>query len=153
LGEHGLVLQSDYFGKKIAGDSTERYLKIRRDDFVYNDRTTKASSFGTIKRLAKYSSGIVSPIYRCFRFHANENPIFWELYFESGSHDPALGGLVNEGARAGRFNISVTQFLSTKAWRPNAEEQQKIADRLSSSEMLIEAQGGRWRRSRPTRRA
>src|SRR6185295_11272784 len=42
-GEHGLVLQSDYFGKKVAGDNAERYLKLVRNDFVYNDRTTKAS--------------------------------------------------------------------------------------------------------------
>lgn len=140
-GEHGLVLQSEYFGKKVAGDSTDRYLKIRQNDFVYNDRTTKASSFGTIKRLSAYAGGIVSPIYKCFRFQPSENPAFWEWYFESGSHDPALGGLVNEGARAGRFNISVTQFLSTNAWRPDEAEQQKIADCLESADALIAAQG------------
>ncbi|WP_429940850.1 restriction endonuclease subunit S [Agrobacterium vitis] len=140
-GEHGLVLQSDYFGKKIAGDSTDRYLKIRKDDFVYNNRTTKASSYGTIKRLSNYSDGIVSPIYKCFRFQPSENSTFWEWYFESGSHDPALRGLINEGARAGRFNISVTQFLSTNAWRPDNAEQQKIADCLDSVNALIEAQG------------
>jgi type I restriction enzyme, S subunit len=139
-GEHGLVLQSDYFGKKVAGDNAERYLKLRRNDFVYNDRTTKASTFGTIKRLSKYEGGIVSPIYKCFRFHADENPIFWEWYFESGSHDAALGGLVNEGARAGRFNISISQFLSTAAWRPEEPEQQKIAECLSSVDELICAQ-------------
>ncbi|MBB5660371.1 restriction endonuclease subunit S [Brevundimonas halotolerans] len=139
-GERGLVLQSDYFGKKIAGDRTDRYLKIRKDDFVYNDRTTKASSFGTIKRLSNYSGGVVSPIYKCFRFQPSENPAFWEWYFESGSHDPALGGLVNEGARAGRFNISVTQFLSTNAWRPDEAEQQKIANCLDSADALIAAQ-------------
>ena len=140
-GEHGLVLQSDYFGKKIAGDSAERYLKLRRNDFVYNDRTTKASTFGTIKRLSKYEAGIVSPIYKCFRFHANENPVFWEWYFESGSHDAALGSLVNEGARAGRFNISISQFLSTAAWLPDEPEQQKIAECLSSVDELMAAQG------------
>jgi type I restriction enzyme, S subunit len=139
-GEHGLVLQSDYFGKKVAGDSAERYLKLLRNDFVYNDRTTKASIFGTIKRLSKYSGGIVSPIYKCFRFHADQNPVFWEWYFESGSHDSPLGGLVNEGARAGRFNISITQFLSTSAWRPDEPEQQKIAECLSSVDELMAAQ-------------
>jgi len=139
-GEHGLVLQSDYFGKKVAGDSAERYLKLLRNDFVYNDRTTKASAFGTIKRLSKYPGGIVSPIYKCFRFNEDENPIFWEWYFESGSHDAPLGGLVNEGARAGRFNISITQFLATAAWRPGKSEQQKIAECLSSVDESIAAQ-------------
>lgn len=139
-GEHGLVLQSDYFGKKIAGDSAERYLKLLRNDFVYNDRTTKASTFGTIKRLSKYEGGIVSPIYKCFRFHSDENPVFWEWYFESGSHEAALRGLVNEGARAGRFNISISQFLSTAAPRPDEPEQQKIAECLSSVDELMTAQ-------------
>ena len=138
--EHGIVLQSDFFGKKVAGDNSERYLKIGRNDFVYNDRTTKASTFGTIKRLSKHSGGIVSPIYKCFRFHADENPVFWEQYFESGNHDSALCGLVNEGARAGRFNISIRQFLSTVAPRPAEAEQQKIAKCLSSVDELIAAQ-------------
>lgn len=138
--EHGIVLQSEFFGKKVAGDNSERYLKIARDDFVYNDRTTKASTFGTIKRLSKHSGGIVSPIYKCFRFHADENPVFWEQYFESGNHDAALRGLVNEGARAGRFNISITQFLSTAALRPDEAEQQKIAECLSSVDDLMAAQ-------------
>ena len=139
-GEHGLVLQSDYFGKKVAGDSAERYLKLVRNDFVYNDRTTKASVYGTIKRLSKYDGGIVSPIYKCFRFHSDENPVFWEWYFESGSHEAQLGSLVNEGARAGRFNISISQFLSTSAWRPEEPEQQKIAECLSSVNKLMAAQ-------------
>jgi type I restriction enzyme S subunit len=138
--EHGIVLQSEFFGKKVAGDNSERYLKIDHNDFVYNDRTTKASTFGTIKRLSKYSGGIVSPIYKCFRFHADENPIFWEQYFESGNHDTALGGLVNEGARAGRFNISISQFLTTNAWRPMPAEQQKISECLTSVDDLIAAQ-------------
>ncbi len=139
-GEHGLVLQSDYFGKKVAGDSAERYLKLVRNDFVYNDRTTKASVYGTIKRLSKYDGGIVSPIYKCFRFHSDENPVFWEWYFESGSHEAQLGSLVNEGARAGRFNISISQFLSTSAWRAEEPEQQKIAECLSSVDELMVAQ-------------
>lgn len=139
-GEHGLVLQSDYFGKKVAGDSAERYLKLVRNDFVYNDRTTKASVYGTIKRLSKYDGGIVSPIYKCFRFHSDENSVFWEWYFESGSHEAQLGSLVNEGARAGRFNISISQFLSTSAWRPEEPEQQKIAECLSSVDELMAAQ-------------
>ena len=139
-GEHGLVLQSDYFGKKVAGDSAERYLKLVRNDFVYNDRTTKASVYGTIKRLSKYDGGIVSPIYKCFRFDGCETPEFWEWYFEAGAHESQLGSLVNEGARAGRFNISISQFLSTSVWRPRELEQQKIADCLTSVDELITAQ-------------
>jgi len=57
--EYGIVRQGDYFGKKIAGENLSRYLKIVRNDFVYNDRTTKSYPLGTIKRLAVYESGLV----------------------------------------------------------------------------------------------
>lgn len=139
-GEHGLVLQDDYFGKKVAGDNVERYTKIVRNDFVYNDRTTKASVYGTIKRLYECNIGVVSPIYKCFRFDVGEEPHFWERYFEAGAHEAQLSSLVNEGARAGRFNISIIQFLSIVAWRPKKNEQQRIADCLSSVDELIAAQ-------------
>jgi type I restriction enzyme S subunit len=136
-GEHGLVSQSEYFGKKIAGDNVERYIKIARNDFVYNDRTTKRSTYGSIKRLSQCETGIVSPIYKCFRFDADQNPSFWDWYFESGSHEAQLHGLINEGARAGRFNISIGRFLSTSVWLPDPPEQQKVADCLSSMDELI----------------
>jgi type I restriction enzyme, S subunit len=141
-GEHGLVLQREYFGKQIAGANADRYLKIQRDDFVYNDRTTKASAYGTIKRLTKHPNGIVSPIYKCFRFKKAELPGFWEWYFESGAHEPQLRSLANEGARAGRFNVSIDRFLSTRVWTPDSasREQQKIAECLCALDELIEAE-------------
>lgn len=141
--EQGLVLQSEYFGKKIAGTDAERYLRIQRDDFVYNDRTTKASAYGTIKRLKNHPHGIVSPIYKCFRFKTGELPSFWEWYFEAGAHEAQLRSFANEGARAGRFNVSIDRFLSTNVCAPdsNSQEQQTIADCLTSLAKLIEAEG------------
>ncbi len=139
--EHGIVLQSDYFGKKVAGKDPERYIKISRDDFVYNDRTTTRSTYGTIRRLTQYDGGIVSPIYKCFRFNDEEIPEFWQWYFESGKHNAELARLVNEGARTGRFNISPDKFLSTAAWCGSHPEQQKIAECLSSLDGLTAAEG------------
>ena len=139
--EHGLVVQSAYFGKKIASENVDRYTKVLIEDFVYNDRATKFNTYGTIKRLSQYQEGVVSPIYKCFRFKKTEEPVFWEWYFESGTHTPELQGLANEGARGGRFNISIQMFLSTFAPRPTLPEQQRIADCLSSLDELISAQG------------
>lgn len=137
--EHGLVRQTEYFGKQIAGSNLERYLKIRKNDFVYNDRVTSASKYGTIKRLKTYGIGAVSPIYKCFRFQKAEVPHFWECYFEADAHEKSLGEHVNEGARAGRFNISVTIFLSISVHYPSKTEQQKIAECLGSLDDLIAA--------------
>lgn len=138
--EYGVIKQGDYFGRKLAGENVERHIKILRNDFVYNDRTTKAFAYGTIKRLSKYSEGIVSPIYKCFRFNDDENPVFWDWYFDSGSHESQLHDVVNEGARAGRFNISTEKFLSITVREPSTLEQQKIADCLSSLDDLITAE-------------
>lgn len=135
--EHGIVAQGTYFDKQVAGNDVKRYIKIILDDFVYNDRTTKTYRYGTIKRLSFHKNGIVSPIYKCFRFGQKEIPAFWEWYFESGTHDHQLHSLINEGAREGRFNISIQQFLSRIAWRPGSAEQQRIADCLSSLDERI----------------
>jgi type I restriction enzyme S subunit len=139
-GEKGLIPQDDYFGKQISGDNVSRYIKIVRDDFVYNDRTTKASKFGSIKRLTSTDGGIVSPIYKCFRFMDGQNPDFWGYYFEAQAHQAQLGGLVNEGARAGRFNISIDKFLSIDVWKPSSAEQEQIAECFASIDTLIEAE-------------
>lgn len=48
-----------------------------------------------------------------------------------------LHKIINEGARTGRFNISIDQFLSTYVLSPNYLEQKKIADCLSSIEELV----------------
>jgi len=139
-GEMGLVPQGDYFGKQISGENVSRYIKIVRDDFVYNDRTTKASKFGSIKRLTSTDGGIVSPIYKCFRFKGGQKPDFWDYYFEAQAHEAQLGVLVNEGARAGRFNISIDKFLSIDVWKPSSPEQERIAECLASIDALIEAE-------------
>jgi len=95
--------------------------------------------FGTIKRFSN-GSGIVSPIYKCFRFRQVEVPIFWEWYFEAGQHERELRKLVNEGARTGRYNISIDKFLNISVWHPRLEEQLKIADCLRSIDEVFKFQ-------------
>ena len=137
--EYGLVAQNDYFGKKIAGSDHERYIQIQPNDFVYNDRTTLLYPYGTIKRNSLNINGIVSPIYKCFRFKEKQYPVFWQYYFESHCHEHELKKFINEGARVGRFNISINQFLQIFVFLPRLQEQQKIADCLSSLDELIDA--------------
>ncbi|MBJ8482959.1 restriction endonuclease subunit S [Acinetobacter vivianii] len=138
--EYGLVSQVDYFKKKIAGENTDKYIVLQKNDFVYNDRITKSSTYGTIKRLSLYEEGIVSPIYKCFRFEKNQNPVFWEYFFESKSHENEIRQIINEGARAGRYNISTDSFLSINVMLPSHLEQEKIASCLTSLDETITSQ-------------
>lgn len=138
--EYGLVSQVDYFQKKIAGENTDKYIVLQKNDFVYNDRITKNSTYGTIKRLSLYEEGIVSPIYKCFRFEKNQNPVFWEYFFESKSHENEIRQIINEGARAGRYNISTNSFLSINVMLPSHLEQEKIASCLTSLDETITCQ-------------
>ena len=138
--EYGLVSQVDYFQKKIAGENTDKYIVLQKNDFVYNDRITKNSTYGTIKRLSLYDEGIVSPIYKCFRFEKNQNPVFWEYFFESKSHENEIRQIINEGARAGRYNISTDSFLSINVMLPSHLEQEKIASCLTSLDETITRQ-------------
>ena len=144
--ENGVVAQDAYFGKKVASDDVNRYIKIKYDDFVYNDRATKIYKYGTIKRLSRHISGIVSPIYKCFRFRREEIPVFWEWYFEAGKHDVQLHNIINEGAKHGRFNISIQQFISTNVYFPSKIEQQRIADCLASLDERIVAETSKLER-------
>lgn len=144
--EYGIVTQGAYFGKKVAGDDLKRYIRIKNNDFVYNDRTTKIYKYGTIKRLSCPACGIVSPIYKCFRFTGEEIPVFWEWYFESGEHDAQLHSIINEGAKAGRFNISIQKFLSIFVYVPDKLEQQRIAGCLSSLDERIAAETSKLKR-------
>jgi type I restriction enzyme S subunit len=135
--ENGLVIQEDYFNKRVASKDTCRYIPIKRNDFVYNDRSTTTSPFGTIKRLSKYDKGVVSPIYLAFRPRKAIDPAFLEYYFESGCHVPEMNQIVDQGARVGRFNLTPDKFFSINLYMPEKKEQQKIAACLSSLDDLI----------------
>lgn len=135
--ENGLVIQEDYFNKRVASKDTCRYIPIKRNDFVYNDRSTTTSPFGTIKRLSKYDKGVVSPIYLAFRPRKAIDPAFLEYYFESGCHVPEMNQIVDQGARVGRFNLTPDKFFSINLYMPEKKEQQKIDACLSSLDDLI----------------
>lgn len=137
--EYGLIIQKNYFEKNIHSSNLSRYIKVQNNDFVYNDRVTNLYPYGTIKRNTLNIKGLVSPIYKCFRFFIKTEPAFWQYYFEAHCHENELKNIINEGARTGRFNISIKQFLKISVFLPDKAEQKKIADCLSSLDELIEA--------------
>ena len=77
----GFIAQSEQFeNRSIASDDTSSYKIVIKDDFAYNPARINV---GSIARLVNYDSGIVSPMYICFRCSDEVLPEYLELFFQS----------------------------------------------------------------------
>lgn len=138
--QHGLVSQYDYFNKNVAANDVTNYYLISRGDFAYNKSRSQGHPFGAIKALRKYETGIVSPLYICFRAKDdNCNVDFYEFYFDTDLINDEMGKIAQEGARNhGLLNISNDDFFNRiNILTPSDSEQRKIADCLSSLDETI----------------
>lgn len=138
--QFGLINQSDFFNKTVAGDDKSNYFLLGRDDFAYNKSYSNGYPYGAIKRLKKYDEGIVSPLYICFRLVPGAVSIdYIEQYFEAGLMNHEIQAFAQEGARNhGLLNISVDDFLNSKILLPPIEEQTAIAEVLSAADREID---------------
>ena len=57
---HGLILQSERFGKRIATEDTSKYKVVREGQIVYNPYVIWE---GAVHALRKHPAGLVSPVY------------------------------------------------------------------------------------------
>jgi type I restriction enzyme S subunit len=136
--QQGLVSQLEYFNKSVSAANLTGYYLLSKNDFAYNKSYSNGYPMGAIKRLNLYNSGVVSTLYICFRFNNDVNLSFMEQYFEYGLHIVELEKVAQEGARNhGLLNIGVNDFFAINLQLPAEEEQQKIADFLSSIDEKI----------------
>lgn len=128
----GLVSQEAYFKKEVAGKDKSNYFLLLRNDYAYNRSSSSCNPYGAIKRLKKYSTGIVSPLYICFRMNTNLVDVnYVEFAFDSGVLNKELDMVTQEGARNhGMLNIAVEDFFNCRIELPSYEEQVKIAEIL-----------------------
>lgn len=137
--EHGVVDQSDYFDKDIATQGNlENYFIVKKDDFVYNPRVSAFAPVGPISR-NRVETGVMSPLYTVFQFKGS-NTDFYAHYFKSSAWHMYMRQVGSTGARHDRMAISNEDFIAMPIPVPSPEEQQKIADCLSSLDALIAAQ-------------
>ena len=137
--QYGLISQTDFFNKSVAGKDLTKYYLLHRDDFAYNKSYSTGYPMGAIKRLTRYDKGIVSTLYICFRVKNNDNVNFLEQFFESGKIEKSIQDIAQEGARNhGLLNINIGDFFDIAIKLPCLEEQQKIADFLSAIDTKIE---------------
>ncbi|MDO9047914.1 MAG: restriction endonuclease subunit S [Methylobacter sp.] len=135
----GIVDQRDYFDKDIANkNNLDGYFIVNEGDYVYNPRISNIAPVGPISK-NKIGLGVMSPLYTVFRFHRDNND-FYEHYFKSTHWYSYLREVSNSGARHDRMSITNDDFMDMPLPFPHPEEQQKIADCLSSLDELITAQ-------------
>ena len=114
--QDGLINQEDYFKRKIASKDLSNYYLIKSGDFAYNKSYSQGYPAGAIKVLNKYESGLVSPLYICFR--SNCESIYNQYYaylFDFGYLNNNILAIAKEGARNhGLLNVSSNDFFKLK---------------------------------------
>lgn len=139
----GLIPQAEKFGREIAGDSYKNYIVIKKYDFAYNKSATKQFPEGYISMLEKFDiAAVPNSIFTCFRITDNEAyPPFFDYLWHNNYHGHWLRKYIEVGARAhGALSVDTKHLWSMPLALPDFNEQQKIADCLSSIDDLIDAE-------------
>ena len=139
--KQGLIPQREYFDKDIANsDNTTGYYIIEQNDFVYNPRKSADAPYGPISSYKYVDSGIVSPLYLCFRAKSIINPRYYEWYFKSSVWHRYIYTSGDSGARHDRVSIKDDTFFAMPIHLPSENEQRRIASFLDILESKIEKQ-------------
>ncbi len=134
--EYGVIDQKDYFNKAIAvPENLNYYFIINKGDFVYNPRVSAFAPVGPIS-MNNIGKGVMSPLYTIFRFNNPDNK-FYAHYFKSSAWHSYMRQVGSTGARHDRMAISNNDFMAMPLPTPLREEQQKIANCLSSLDKVI----------------
>jgi type I restriction enzyme S subunit len=138
--QKGVVNQKEHLGRSFATADTAKYNLAYPHDVIYTKSPTGDFPFGIVKQNKKDFDVIVSPLYGVFRPTNRHIGTLVESYFESPSRAKQfLEPVVQKGAK-NTIQISNETFLSRVIPFPiEPQEQQKVADCLSSVDELIAA--------------
>lgn len=137
--EYGVIDQRDFFDKDIANQGNlEGYYIVEEGDYVYNPRISATAPVGPISK-NRIGLGVMSPLYTVFRFNNTQNDIYAH-YFKSTHWHHYMRQASSTGARHDRMSITNDDFMGLPLPVSKPEEQQKIADCLSSLDDLITAE-------------
>ena len=137
--QYGLINQEEFFNKSVASEDKSTYFLLKKGEYAYNKSYSSGYPFGALKRLERYDSGVVSPLYICFAATSeNKCPDFYSQYFEAGKMNSEIQAFAQEGARNhGLLNISVDDFFNSVIVSPSLAEQEKIAKILAAQDKVI----------------
>ena len=136
--QHGLINQFEYYNHQYASENTSGYTLLHKGDFAYNKSYSDGYPWGATKRLERYESGIVSPLYICFFAKEGVCADFYSYYFESEVFFRKIYKIAQEGARNhGLLNVSTEDFFKIQIANPPLEEQRRIAEILGCCDRVI----------------
>lgn len=136
----GIVNQKQYLGRSFAAENTSHYKLVKPYDIVYTKSPTGEYPYGIVKQNLNKYNVIVSPLYGVF----SPNNLYIGYIIHSIFESPIrlnnyLISIIQKGAK-NTIQISNDAFLSKDILLPSdKKEQQKIADCLSSIDLLIRA--------------
>ena len=136
----GIIPQSEYFDRDIANsENTDAYYVIECGDFVYNPRKSVTAPYGPVNLYDRPESGIISPLYLCFRIK-NISKDFLLRWFKGNSWHKYVYSHGDTGVRYDRVSIKDEIFLNMPILLPSIPEQEKIAKFLSLLDERIATQ-------------
>lgn len=137
----GFVPQAEKFGRDISGNQYRQYTVVHNGDFVYNKGNSIKFPQGCVYEFLGKEPVAAPNVFICFRLKSGYSKQFFGYCFEHNVHGRQLRKNITSGARSnGLLNINKDVFFSVKVPTPSFEEQQHIADCLSSISELIAAE-------------
>jgi type I restriction enzyme S subunit len=135
----GLVNQENYFNRRVASADLSQYYLLRKGDFAYNKSYSEGCPAGVVRSLVHYETGVVSPLYICFRPDREVvDPSYLQHYFNSGALDDDILEVAKEGVRNhGLLNVKVEDFFNLSLNLPTLTEQQRIAEILDEVDTQV----------------
>ena len=138
----GFVPQAEKFGRDISGNQYSLYTLVRDGDFVYNKGNSLKFPQGCVYQLRGWGEVAAPYVFISFRLKQGFVAEYFQYCFEKNIHGAQLKKHITSGARSnGLLNVSKDQFFGISIPTPLRDEQQKIADCLTSLDELIAAHG------------
>lgn len=130
----GFVSQAKKFGKDISGAQNERYTLLSIGEFAYNKGNSKTYTYGCVYENKEGKPIAIPNVFISFKLKDNRmsNGFFGQL-FVNHYLDRHLRRIISSGARMdGLLNVNKGSFFEIHIPIPCSQEQQQIADFLTS---------------------
>jgi type I restriction enzyme S subunit len=132
--KEGIIPQEESNRKNNASADRSRYLRVVPGDIAYNTMRMWEGRSAYVDR-----EGVISPAYTVCEPVGSANGLFFSYYFKTAQLIEQFRRY-SQGLVKDTLNLKYTAFSKIPVLFPSPEEQQKIADCLSSLDALIAAQ-------------